>query len=222
MEAIAKDMALTVKNSVKSSMESLRKDFQKEIDLISSKIESIPDPNKGKDGKDGVDGKDGKDGQDGQSTLPEDVAKSMEGYFAKWVLDFERKADLVLEKAVDKLKQPENGLDGKDGRDAIELEDFNIELSDDLRTIKMSLIKGDSVIEKTLKIPCLLDKGVYKSENTYEKGDGVTYGGSFWICQKDGADGKPSSSDDWRLAVKKGRDGRETVKIERKIDKVKI
>jgi hypothetical protein len=43
----------------------------------------------------------------------------------------------------------------------------------------------------------------------YRKGDGVTWGGSFWIAQKDAPEGRPGLSDDWRLAVKKGRDGRD-------------
>jgi hypothetical protein len=149
-------------------------------------------------------------GDPGIAPTSDEVAKAMEGHFAKWALDFERKADGVLEKAVDKLRQPE---DGKPGRDAIELDDFDISL--DGRTIKMALKRGDDVIERTLKIPALLDQGVYRETESYEKGDGVTFGGSYWIAQKDAPEGKPGSSDDFRLAVKKGRDGRESVKIER-------
>lgn len=72
-----------------------------------------------------------------------------------------------------------------------------------------------SVLEKSFSIPAILDKGVYSDTGTYEKGDGVTYAGSYWIVQKDSPEGKPGSSDDFRLAVKRGRDGREVVKVEK-------
>jgi len=55
----------------------------------------------------------------------------------------------------------------------------------------------------------VLDQGVFRESEAYEKGDGVTFGGSFWIAQKDAPEGKPGTSADWRLAVKKGRDGKD-------------
>lgn len=171
---------------------------------IEAAIKAIPEP---------------KDGKDGESVTAKEVAEEMEGHFAKWALDFERKADLVLQKAVDKLRQPE---DGKDGRDAFPLEDFAINLSEDGRTVEISLGAGEKMIQRSLKIPAILDRGVYRKEHAYERGDGVTYGGSFWIAQKDAPEGVPGGSEDWRLAVKRGRDGRESVKIERSKPTVKL
>lgn len=46
------------------------------------------------------------------------------------------------------------------------------------------------------------------SGGSYEQGDGVTFAGSFWIAQKD-TSSKPGESSDWRLAVKRGQDGRD-------------
>jgi hypothetical protein len=43
---------------------------------------------------------------------------------------------------------------------------------------------------------------------TYVAGDGVTLGGSFFIAQTTTA-AKPGKSDEWRLAVKRGTDGRD-------------
>lgn len=163
----------------------------------------------GKDGLNGSDGLDGKDGVDGVSPSPDEVAKSMEGIFAKWALDFERKADDKLEKAIDRMPRP------KDGRDGLEIEDFELSLGEDGRTITAALKRGETVIEKSVKIPAILDKGVYSDAVSYEKGDGVTYAGSYWIVQKDSPEGKPGSSDDFRLAVKRGRDGKESVKVEK-------
>lgn len=176
--------------------------------IIDEAVKSIPVP---KDGKDGV------DGTDGIAPTADEVAKSMEGLFSKWALEFERKADLVLEKSVDRLPKPKDGVDG---RDALDIEDFDLSLGEDGRTVTASLKRGETVIEKSIKLATILDRGVYKSGQEYEKGDGVTYGGCFWICQKDGA-GTPGSGDDWRLSVKRGRDGRESVKLIKQ-DKVKV
>lgn len=180
--------------------------------MIDEAIGLIPYPQPEKGDK-------GEDGKDGVSPTAEDVAKALEHKFAEWALGFERKADDKLEKAIDKLKQPENG---KDGRDAIELKDFDIELSEDGRTIKMYLKTDSETIERSLKIPTMIDRGVYRDSNTYEKGDAVTYAGSLFIAQSDDPKGKPETSSDWRLAVKRGRDGRESVKVERKIETIKV
>ena len=54
----------------------------------------------------------------------------------------------------------------------------------------------------------LADRGVFHSGNSYLKGEWCTHEGSLWIAQADTAD-KPGSSAAWRLAVKRGRDGRD-------------
>lgn len=77
----------------------------------------------------------------------------------------------------------------------------------------ISPVRGEDVVEKSLKLATILDKGVYRDGDRYEKGDAVTFGGSLWISCADNPEGKPGVSDAWRLAVKRGRDGRESVKI---------
>jgi collagen type III alpha len=58
-----------------------------------------------------------------------------------------------------------------------------------------------------VKTEIVLDRGVWR-EGGFKKGDGVSFGGSFFIAQEDTAD-KPETSKAWRLAVKRGRDGRD-------------
>jgi hypothetical protein len=53
------------------------------------------------------------------------------------------------------------------------------------------------------------DMGVWGEGRSYLKGDGVTWGGSFWIAQDDTADKPEASAKSWRLAVKRGRDGKD-------------
>ncbi len=53
----------------------------------------------------------------------------------------------------------------------------------------------------------IYDAGIWTQSQTYPKGAGVTYGGSFWISQIDDNRSKPGKGNGWRLSVKKGRDG---------------
>jgi len=52
------------------------------------------------------------------------------------------------------------------------------------------------------------DKGVWKPGCLYRKMNIVTDGGSLWIAQRP-TEEKPGDGDGWRLAVKRGRDGRD-------------
>jgi len=98
----------------------------------------------------------------------------------------------------------------KDGRDAIPLEDFDLSLSEDGRTVTVKMQAANTVVEKSIKIAAVLDRGVFKTGGEYEKGDGVSYGGSFWIANCNEPKGVPGTGEtDWRCAVKKGRDGKD-------------
>lgn len=99
----------------------------------------------------------------------------------------------------------------KDGADGFGFDDFE-EVFDGERTYTRRYTQGDRVKEFTFKVSYVLDRGVYRSDTQYEKGDGATWGGSFWIAQEDtrAKPGDPGpESRAWRLAVKKGADGKE-------------
>lgn len=147
--------------------------------------------------------------KNGASVSIEDVMpaleRALEGYVARWALDFERRAQETLQRAVDRLPAPKNGEDGKNG---FSLDDFDAQLADDGRTLVLTFQHGDEpAIRRELAIPALIDRGVYREGEAYRKGDGTTWGGSYWIAQRD-TSAKPDASDDWRLAVRKGRDGK--------------
>jgi hypothetical protein len=60
-----------------------------------------------------------------------------------------------------------------------------------------------------LEFPVPIDRGVFKEGEPYVRGDVVTWGGSLWIAQK-ATSAKPDSPDSgFRLAVKRGRDGKD-------------
>ena len=81
-------------------------------------------------------------------------------------------------------------------------------LQEDGRTLALSLRTGDTVVTKSVRFAVPIYGGVYKAGH-YSQGDSVTYGGSMWIakCDTDLAPG--GGNDDWRLAVKRGRDGKD-------------
>jgi hypothetical protein len=134
----------------------------------------------------------------------EEIAGTFERRFSDLTLSWERQARDTFEKAADRMPKP------KDGRDALTLEDFDITLADDGRTVTVKMQAGETVIEKSVKIAAVIDRETFKHDGTYEKGDGVSYGGSFWIAKCDAPKGVPGSGEtDWRCAVKKGRDGKD-------------
>lgn len=172
-----------------------------ETELVSKYIEpaikAIPVPENGKDGRDGVDGKDGVN-------------------LAGMLIDREGQLIATLSNGEVKNLGPIIGSDG------LGFEDLRVEQTS---ARKFSLVFTRDGREKAFEfnMPIVLDCGVYKAGANFFAGDGVTYSGSYWIAKSDGALGIPGACDDWRLAVKKGRDAREPVKTtEPRKDPVKI
>ena len=144
-------------------------------------LASIPMPADGKDGVPGRDGADGKDGVDGKAGADgKDGADGRDG---------------------------RDGQDGAPGRDGFGFDDLSFEQTGE-RSAILRFVRGEDVKEFPLSLPGFVDCGVWKDGNTYQRGDGVTYAGSFWIAG-DGAEGRPDAAKGWRLAVKKGRDGKD-------------
>lgn len=96
---------------------------------------------------------------------------------------------------------------GKDGTDLSDVE-FNY---DGERMITVSA-KGGQVINQ-YQMPVIIDKGYWRKGMICEAGDAVTYDGALWIAKKSTSE-KPGTSakEDWRLGVRKGRDGTTVVK----------
>ncbi|THJ30946.1 hypothetical protein E8K88_16400 [Lampropedia aestuarii] len=172
---------------------------------VKAAIAAMPAP------KDGADGKDGAPGQDGKTVTLEEIDSLVAEKSARWELDFERRAAATLEKAIDRMPKPKDGTDGKDGRDGVDglgFDDLQAEY-DGERGITLKFTKDDRVKSIALAMPVVIDRGVYKEGADYVTGDGVTWGGSYWIAQQ-ATKAKPDSQNSgFRLAVKKGRDGKD-------------
>lgn len=98
-----------------------------------------------------------------------------------------------------------DGAPGLNGRDGFSLEDFDVTLAEDGRTLAMKFVRGETVIERKIKLPSIQYREVWR-EGEYERGDVVTWAGSAWHCQQATTD-KPGSSSAWKLMVKEGRPG---------------
>lgn len=99
-----------------------------------------------------------------------------------------------------------DGVDGKDGADGLGFDDLSVE-HDGERTLTLRFVRGEQSKEFAVDLPIVIDRGVWR-EGKFKRGDGVSWGGSFFIAQKN-TTAKPETSADWRLAVKRGRDGKD-------------
>jgi hypothetical protein len=114
------------------------------------------------------------------------------------------------------------GVPGRDGRDAADLvmlkgwiteqvvmgieavfKAMTITTPDNGRTLVIAV--GEKICEIKTAIP--LDAGVW-TERSFAAGDAVSHGGSLFIAQTE-TSVRPGKSDEWRLAVKRGNDGRD-------------
>jgi hypothetical protein len=143
---------------------------------------------------------------DGKSVTVDDVLpvleRAMESLHAKWELDFERRAAEKFERAIDRMPKP------KDGKDGLGFDDLSVDF-DGERLVTLNFVRGDIKKSHELLLPVIIDRGIFKDGSEYKHFDSVTFGGSLFIAQKDAPQGKPGASDDWRLSVKRGRDGKD-------------
>lgn len=111
-------------------------------------------------------------------------------------------------------KNGRDGIDGKDGADGLGFDDLSVEY-DGERGFTLKFARGDRTKTFAFELPIVIDRGFWRDGATVAKGDGVTFGGSYWIAQKATSTKPEIGNDDWRLAVKKGRDGKDGDKGDR-------
>lgn len=181
--------------------------LQKRVDDF---LSQIPIP---KDGTDGADGKDGLPGERGEKGEPGRDGVGLAGAM------IDREGGLVVTLTNGEVRSlgrvvgldgrdgesGAKGADGRDGVDGLGFDDLRVEIEDH-RPVMVWEASGKSL---RIPVPGILDRGVWR-DGLHKAGDGVTFGGSFWIAQRETTQ-KPGDGDDWRLAVKKGRDGKDGV-----------
>ena len=197
----------------------------------------LPTPARGEKGEKGIDGKDGASGIDGKdgapglrgekgdapsteevaaaitkacdALLPAMVSKHMESLMPEIIT----RASLLVPPGRDGLPgRP--GSPGEDGKPGVGVESVELEFAGK-RTGTMILRMSDGGrYEMPVNLgPVLQDAGVHRSGASYEAGDCVTHGGSYWVAKADTRE-TPGKSDDWRMVVKRGRDGKDAPGVE--------
>jgi hypothetical protein len=190
---------------------------------VAKAVAAIPVPKDGAPGKDGIDGKEGAPGKDGVGFAGAIIDRS--GHLNMTLTDGQTR-DLGPVVGKDG-KDGEPGKDGAPGEDGLGFEEMDEILDEDGRTIIRRYSRDGRIKEYRHTFGVVLDKGVFKDGTEYQRGDGVSYGGSFWIAQGTTTD-KPDDKTEtgrksWRLAVKRGRDGKDgIVKAEKKVEPIKV
>jgi hypothetical protein len=169
--------------------------------LVGLEVESFLTENPPPPGKDGKDGDKGDPGEPGKSVTLEDVSLFLDAAIAKHVLDFERRANETLAKAIDKIPVP------KDGRDGVDLTELSVDY-DGERTVT---VKGRTGTV-TKRVPIPLWRGYWSPGVVAEKGDILTHNGTAYIAIVDNPKCEPGVGKydhEWKVFARKGRDGKD-------------
>lgn len=162
----------------------------------------------GKDGRDGIDGKDGKDGINGEKGMDgKDGLNGEDGIgLAGAVID--RDGELIVtttKGAAIKL----GCIVGRDGADGLGFDDMSAD-SDGEGRVTLKFMRGQQVKEFPLTFEIPVYRGYWREGRKCEAGHMLTHEGSVWIAKRANCS-KPclENKEDWQLAVRKGRDGRD-------------
>lgn len=205
-EAFGAEIVATVKSHVANSVAPLLKridDLEAEIKILIARP-LIPGP-PGEAGKDGesIIGPPGNDGVGIASTF------------------IDREGNLVLTftdgtvGSVGKVvgtdgASGKDGEKGKDGRDGLGFDDIQVTMLEDGHTIEIKFVREGITKAFPIVFPNTKYCEIWRSENSYMRGDIVTYGGSGWVAKENSTGDKPGDgSKAWQLFTKKGRDGRD-------------
>lgn len=184
----------------------------------------------GKDGPPGLPGEPGRDGRDGQKGEPgrdalqidilpaidpaRSYPRSTYAQFGGGIVRSTRTTDPI----------PDGGLLTDAGWSFVVRGISMLDMRQlDERNFEFSALFNDGTVEKkSFTIPAQIYRGVHSEGKPYERGDTVTWAGSLWHCETP-TDERPGEGGAWRLAVKRGRDGKDGVLAEpRKPTTVKL
>src|SRR5690606_13806038 len=132
--------------------------------LVALEAEAYLTENPPPPGRDGKDGEKGEPGAPGKAGTPADVSEWRPPGVAKHVLDFERRANEKLDRAIERMPVP------KDGRDGVDLTELSLDY-DGERTVTVRGRTGTV----TKRVPVPLWRGYWSPGVVAEKGDIFTH-----------------------------------------------
>jgi hypothetical protein len=194
---------------LKTANEMLRVDDRNrvdaELDRIREAMALVRDGRDGVDGEPGPPGPPGRDGRDGVG-------------LAGVLID---RSDRLVITCSNGTVRELGVVVGKDGKDGITFEDFEISGEyDGERTATIKVTSKGKTLELPMKFPIPIYRGYWRENTQYETGDQVTHQGSIWRAKTDISERPPQfqnhlpvpdqpSNNAWQLICKRGRDGRD-------------
>ena len=171
-------------------------------EAVAKHLEANPIP-AGRDGKDGAPGPqgepgakgaDGKDGADGIG-------------LASALIDRSGELVVTLTNGTQKALGVVVGKDGRDGADGLSFEDFAGEYVAE-RGFVLRATRGE--VSREFVLPYMKHVGFWSEGKSVKSGESATHDGALWIAKRD-TNAKPclENAEDWILAARKGRDGKD-------------
>jgi hypothetical protein len=106
-------------------------------------------------------------------------------------------------------------VEGKDGVDGISLDAFEMEYLPETHEVSIKAVCAGRAKELRYPAGGIRPAGYWRDGSKAKAGDVWTRNGSMWIAKRDTSASPEPKSEDWYLAVQKGRDGESIVKTVR-------
>lgn len=162
----------------------------------------------GRDGRDGREGADGLDGAQGRDALEIEILPAIDptksyprGVFAMHcggTIRAFRNTDAITD-----------GIEKAGWHVVLNGVADEREVSLDERTVERTTVYTDGrTFARQFKTTAMIYRGTWQVGTSYARGDTVTRAGGIWHCECD-TEAAPGESAHWKLAVKKGNDGKE-------------
>lgn len=156
--------------------------------LVAREAAKMPIPRDGRDGKDGEHGRDAAQIQ--ILTVVDETRTYPRGSFAH-------------------LRGGLFQSDGQEWKCIVDgIADVDTEEIDDRHFAIVHRMSSGKIVRKVLHHDAMIYHDVWKPEQEYVRGDTATWDGSMWVARKTTKLKPGDSNDDWRLAVKRGRNGK--------------
>jgi len=174
----------------------------KAAEAVAKHLETNPIP-AGCDGKDGAPGPQGEPGEKGA-----DGKDGADGIgLASALIDRAGELVVTLTNGTQKALGLVVGKDGRDGADGLSFEDFTGEYVAE-RGFVMRANRG--AVSREFVLPYMKHLGFWSEGKEVKAGESATHDGALWIAKRE-TTAKPclENADDWILAARKGRDGKD-------------
>lgn len=169
------------------------------------------DGGRGIDGQNGQNGRDGRDGERGRDALELEILEGIDEArsYARGTAATFNGGTWWAQRATDAVNDSDYRAAGWVCilRGVAEVTE---EVEDGGRTVvKTTRYSDGQTQEARRKTAAMVYRGTHQSGREYDAGDAVTYGGSLFVAQRDTAS-PPGDGDSWKLAAKRGKDGRDS------------